>query len=297
MMLALSNTGAGFVVSVDNARNTTVPSSSSTIVSPFGGRWFLGRDDFDIDQTDKKMEWNIPHTHLENDGVVTHFDAVELEEGKSVRFKMRWTSKGENNKDGCDSKYWTESKYLYQCYDESREKDGEDPWISECAQQVECLVNTGDFRIVLADSNGDKVDKDGFGSLDDASHNWQGFHWRMFPHTGTKLTHKSPAIPCSIYFRKHSGGMFSSKTVSKESIFEGCFDVGNDKRDTLELTVHRKSSKEFELTIKMNEIGYSYTHEFDNSDYVPHRIDTLAIAEPNLRGYTLLKLEEDEYDH
>lgn len=92
--------------------------------------------------------------------------------------------------------------YHHQCYDEDVD-GGSYPGIpSECRKEPRCLVNTGDFRVVLADSRGERISQDGFGSLDDKSLKWQGVHFRFHPHVFHRdLVHKSPHIPTSLYLR------------------------------------------------------------------------------------------------
>ena len=65
-------------------------------------------------------------------------------------------------------------QYHHQCYDKD-EDGGSYPGIhSECRKEPRCLVNTGDFRVVLADSRGHRVNDNNFGDLDSVSEKWQG---------------------------------------------------------------------------------------------------------------------------
>lgn len=75
-----------------------------------------------------------------------------------------------------------ESEPIYDCYTKKGELcDGG-------RVQVGCTRDTGDFRLVIADSNGQKFKNDG-GSLDmpSVSGKWKGVEWRFFPHTATKF--------------------------------------------------------------------------------------------------------------
>ena len=66
-------------------------------------------------------------------------------------------------------------KYHHQCHDKDQyvddiEEGNDYPGIPrECVKDPHCLVNTGDFRVVLADSHGDKIEEDLFGDLDEES--------------------------------------------------------------------------------------------------------------------------------
>lgn len=139
------------------------------------------------------------------------------------------------------------------------------------------MVNTGDFRVVLADSRGERITKDGFGSLDDKSLQWQGVHFRFHPHVFHRdLVHKSPHIPTSLYLRviklstffkkklyfllflqkNNDAGIFSTKSMTKMHIWDGAFEVAPGHEDTLTIKILQTGSKRFRFTIEMN--GYSY---------------------------------------
>ena len=38
------------------------------------------------------IRWDFENAHLENHGLVTHFDAVPIEEGKEFTFEVKWRS-------------------------------------------------------------------------------------------------------------------------------------------------------------------------------------------------------------
>jgi len=271
---------------------TPVPSAG--VHDPFGGTWYKGTADdskYSVSFTSTSVTWNFQNTHLENDGIATHFDPVPLEQDETVSFLMVWNSGAPPyDKDGCTSKYWTGSKYEYQCYDEGGGTDSY-PWVVDgCRKEPHCLVNTGDFRVVLADSNGARLAEDGFLDLDDVSKDWEGIQWRLLPHTGLELQHHSPNIPCNILFKHKDGGMFSTDSMTKAEIFSGCFAVQPYVDTLLELNVTKRSGLRIDTTISMNGHSYSNSYEYAGDKFVPNQIDTFAIAQPNLRGYTVLEM-------
>lgn len=125
----------------------------------------------------------------------------------------------------------------YDCYYDNNQKIH-----SGCKEQVACQVNTGDFRMVLADSHGKKQTKDGFGTLEnhEVSGGWQGVEWRFSPHTAKKW--KRPkgetnkyAFPATISFKNSVGpstGFFSTSKGSRHFIPETCdyYFAGNFER-------------------------------------------------------------------
>ena len=160
--------------------------------SVFGNTWYQSTDEHHGDtpmfvskSNHNNITWNLWNAetgnkqhHLENRGLVTHLNhAVELEIGVTHVFEMIWVSGGQPVK-GCDSKYWNESKYKHQCYDPNTKYH----IVDGCNYEVHCLKDTGDFRIVLADSRGHRISHDvfeeRFGDLEQASTEWDGFQWR-----------------------------------------------------------------------------------------------------------------------
>ena len=50
---------------------------------------------------------------------------------------------------------------MHQCNDQDADHSDNYPGTpKDGVKEPRCLVNTGDFRVVLADSNGDKIDED-----------------------------------------------------------------------------------------------------------------------------------------
>ena len=190
-------------------------------------------------------------------------------------------------------------KYHHQCHDKDQyvddiEEGNDYPGIPrECVKDPHCLVNTGDFRVVLADSHGDKIEEDLFGDLDEESHKWQGVQFRFHPSAYHRdLIHVSPGshIPTSLYIRKKDGGLLSTNYMTKKHIWPGSFQVEPGQEETLTIKMLKKNSRDFMFSIEMNGYMFDYDVEFDEEDWVPRQIDTFAVAQPNLRGYTYLEL-------
>ena len=63
---------------------------------PFGNKWYHGNSDSHISEQDSDfirfIRWDFENAHLENHGLVTHFDAVPIEEGKEFTFEVKWRS-------------------------------------------------------------------------------------------------------------------------------------------------------------------------------------------------------------
>lgn len=130
-------------------------------INPMGNRWFTASKNNGFDttlDTHKEWEWTFPsRVHMENDGIVTHFEeGVPLETGKEYVIKIGWKSGGMATPE-CPQ---TDGQYT--CYEKPTDMDP----ILGCYQQVACAANTGDFRVVLADSNTQKIIEDDFGTLD-----------------------------------------------------------------------------------------------------------------------------------
>mmetsp|Transcript_8179 Transcript_8179/g.5839 ORF Transcript_8179/g.5839 Transcript_8179/m.5839 type:complete len:182 (-) Transcript_8179:438-983(-) len=169
-------------------------------------KWYISDDGPDIkSHSSSSVEIDYKHAHFENHGVLAYFDSVEIEEGKTYVTSGTWQSKGRDSRGDCSSKYWTESKYDHACVDDGEIVDG-------CREYVECPCNTGDFRIVIADSNGSKVTKDGYESLDEISEKWNGFHIRVMPHVTKDFKRRSLIFPNTIWMKNKdetkSPGMF-----------------------------------------------------------------------------------------
>ena len=138
------------------------PSTNTTTYHTiFGGDWYTSDTITTSKPTysDTAMTLDIPdHTSWENKGWATHFDGVKLEVGKTVYFKMGWMSYGYEAKK-CEEHYWITYAWNHECFDDSGKlADG-------CYEDVHCLVNTGDIRMVLEDSNGHQITKDNVGTL------------------------------------------------------------------------------------------------------------------------------------
>ena len=60
---------------------------------PFRNKWYHGNSDSHIsEQGSDFIRWDFENAHLENHGLVTHFDAVPIEEGKEFIFEVKWRS-------------------------------------------------------------------------------------------------------------------------------------------------------------------------------------------------------------
>ena len=136
--------------------------------SIFGGDWYSANKEKtgkDYKYTQSSFEWNIPKGHLENVGFATHFKPVKVKKGETISFTLGWKS-DEYKVSGCEKtkgKPKFGANEYYKCFsnDEVVEPDRR-----VCKREVACPHNTGDFRMVLADSNDAKIKKSNFGSLD-----------------------------------------------------------------------------------------------------------------------------------
>jgi len=183
-----------------------VNTSKTVDASIFGGSWYSSDEAWTTKPKvdDKSFEWNIPNTHFENNGFVKHFKAQKLEKGTTVKFKMGWNSYGSYTPDCPHKKVGGAEKVRYDCYKSDKIVEG-------CRWQVSCVRDTGDFRIVIADSNGQKLTKNGFGSLEKASNTgkWQGIEWRFIPHGPKKFSRPSKKDSQNLAMPSHVMTKFS----------------------------------------------------------------------------------------
>lgn len=115
--------------------------------------------------------------------------------------------------------------------------------------QVGCTRDTGDFRLVIADSNGHKYKKNA-GSLEIPSNTgaWKGVEWRFFPHASTKFKRSKAAkyaMPTTIYTKSGSTDdftFFSTKSVYRNYVHSTCSEYfegnyGAPQNKDLEFTI------------------------------------------------------------
>lgn len=63
---------------------------------PFGNEWFKGDDESEIGHQDSNsVRWDFQNKHLENAGIVTHFEGIPIEDGAELTFKVKWRSDAE----------------------------------------------------------------------------------------------------------------------------------------------------------------------------------------------------------
>eukprot|EP00164_Ancoracysta_twista_P003378 GFYU01004512.1.p1 GENE.GFYU01004512.1~~GFYU01004512.1.p1 ORF type:complete len:364 (-),score=91.28 GFYU01004512.1:54-1145(-) len=298
-------------------------------INIFSGHWYQAKDSGHLSAGDS-VRWEFPKrgsSHLENHGVATHFSKTKLEVGHTYTIRAVWESKGQdkNLHSQCPAKYWQDAKYEHSCvvFGDDCRKPCRDKCSSKsgsakthcyeacdkeakggcihypCRGMVECPRDTGDFRIVLAASNGGQITHSPFSDLEDVTGKWDGFHWRIMPHTASKFKRRSLIFPNTVWMKnpkeKRHPGMFAhSSSVTqvlemRDQADTGGFDVANGRPTNVEITIKRESTTKFRTHFKMNGRTYSTSWNFASS-IVPEYIDTLAIAQPNYRDIEYLKL-------
>ena len=272
--------------------------------SIFGHKWFSGDLDFTgipLKRDGYEFEWLVPYTHFENVGFVTHFEPVTLEIGTRHVWKMGWNSYGMVTRKCPVKKFDGNVPVEYDCYDASNRLKG------DCSVQVGCTRDTGDFRVVLADSRGQKQFSDGFGTLSNnrISGKWRGVEWRFNPHADrnferpSKLPERQVPMPIHPMFKNGPGDFefFSTNFGHREVIpdtcteyFKGNFGAPQNQDVSFSLEMEKLDSKRLLVAIEIDGVRKQYIKNFWSDWMMPERIDTFAFSEPNQRGYRYLKI-------
>ena len=250
---------------------------------PFGSDWYTAQTNSILTSTSQYTYWNLTTAHGENINIVTQFDKQSTSSsGDSAIIELTWISNGENI---CPSYMWTESDYGYQCENTSY------AYIEDCAHHsVNCLAGTGDFRVSLLESEGVKIDKNGY---DNSIFNtMKGYTFFIYPHVSTKAKEyhddrsgegHGAMVPCSFYL-KVNDDPFGDHRIGGP---DGCFDIELGKPYKMKLEIKRESSMEMKLRMSIGNWTLIYDHKWTNDDvkYIPGYIDTMAIDYPNERMY------------
>ena len=272
--------------------------------SIFGHKWFSSDVQFTgepLKRDGYEFEWKVPYTHFENNGFVTHFDPVTLERGVRHKWVMGWNSYGMTTRSCPVKRYDGRIPLEYDCYDSQSKLKG------DCRVQVGCTRDTGDFRVVLADSRGQKQTRDNFGNLANnmITGKWQGVEWRFNPHADKNFERPSSRpesqVPMPIHPMFKNGPesfeFFSTNFGHREVIpdtcteyFKGHFGAPQNQDVTFSLEVEKLDDRKLLVAIEMNGIRKQYVEHFWTDRMMPARIDTFAITEPNQRGYRYLKI-------
>eukprot|EP01084_Bolivina_argentea_P259921 438785_1 len=146
---------------------------------PFNSTWYQETlNGSTLLQTSDYVIWNLSQfEHGQSVNIVTQFDPISIASvGEKLELEFEWMSNGTNQ---CPSKYWIDEQYNYQCEYNISGVNGQS--FKNCsAKSVNCIAGTGDFRLILFESNGTKIT--GSNYSDHIWTNMKGYEIRFNPH-------------------------------------------------------------------------------------------------------------------
>ena len=196
--------------------------------------------------------------------ILAHFPARRLEKvGDVVEIAFLWKSEGQTTS-----------------------KDFDD--------NIAMTAGTGDFRLGVFDSNGQRVRRDGGGPNQELFTDYRGYQVRFSPNVprtdkrfrdSTGEAHK----PGMMLKRAKSSRVLLSNTNSYRSFFNTRgWGLPAGRFGAFRLVLKRTAKDTVEFSITIGRTTYKATDT--DARRQPQRIDTLAIQFPNARPYTLVTL-------
>lgn len=121
---------------------------------------------------------------------------------------------------------------------------------------------------------------------------WQGVHWRFHPHAPKKFTKQKWRFPSVVYFKRDAKKeIYSTNNLKERFFFDGQLGMEVKKDEWIEFGIKKEGDKKITVTLTTSTgVKQKKTYEYPSTSLMPKKIDTFAIAEPNLRGYRYLKM-------
>jgi len=259
--------------------------------------------------------------------IVGYFDTPWslAHEGDEMEVTFLWLTEGEIQQDIC-GRGLGDNMDCSKCAEDFEDETDE----RYIYHEVRCFSGTGDFRVGLLDSRGERITNDGYGYFNSKVTDYLGLQWRFHPHACPTVPRESPfgyaAVAAQSWIRDAccNDNWLNSQSLILDYIEKGQDEWYSDLGDTrsfksrlfdpaddgaclnLENGKWTPEEKPFRMYLKIVEKGrdetkFTWRMEFNgwvmestetwDSDRVPEQIDSIVIGYTNSRSYTKLKLK------